>query len=242
MRNHLRLIFGAICFCFLAQSGFAEEGNQPQLVEKGSKAKSKSEIKIFGFLGNQSGCRGATGAKGPTGPMGPTGARGPDGTGFTDAYAAAFQLEEVNLGEKFIDEIIRLPFSTLDYSKNITLDAGTDTFTLPKGIYIVDFQFMIDDDSKYAFNKMYFTIDGSELNVAWAPGRYEPDENDVADNSLASFSGSTIFEAPEDETEVRFFMRINRKDGNPDFIFTDPNATFNYPTRIVFRKIAEVCG
>jgi len=242
MRHHLKLIFGALCLCLLTQSGFAED--EAQLVEKGARSKSKTQIIYSGSFGNECGCTGSIGETGPTGPAGPSGPTGPGGTGFTDAYAAAFQLGEVNLQEKFIDDVIRLPFSCLDYSKNITLDATSDTFTLPKGVYIVDFQFMIDDDSSYAFDRMYLTIGGSELNVAWAPGGYEPDENDVSDNSLSSFSGSTIFETPEDGTEVRFFMRINRKksSGTPDFIFTDPNATENYPTRIVFRKIDEACS
>jgi len=235
MKKHAGTLIGAICIFLFAQSGYAGI-DQPQLAEKGSKAKSKSKIQIDGCG------RGTCCTPGPTGATGPTGPSGATGSGFTEAYASAFQLEDLDLGEKDIGDVVQLPFTTMDYSKDITLDSSTDTFTLPKGEYLVDFHFIIDDDSKYAFDRMYLDIGGSEVNVAWAPGAYEPDDpNDVFDNSLASFSGSTIFDVPDDDTQVQFFIRINRKEkAGAKFIFKDPNSTHNYPTRIVFRKLGEV--
>lgn len=225
-------VAGTLLCCLLLQQVQAvdtsPDDEQGHLCEKGSK--SKSEIILDMPV-----------CSSPRKP-GPKGDPGPRGHGFSQAYASAYQSLEVNLGEKFIDDIVQLPFDTVDYSKRITLDDVTNTFTLPKGVYLVDFQFVIDDDSKYAFGQMYFDIGGVPLNVSWAPAGNDPDEG----GSLSSFSGSTIFEVPANGTPVAFFMKINRKETlsdptpNYDFVFKYPSADNNYPTRIVFRKIASL--
>jgi hypothetical protein len=231
MRTAIQIVGILFCCLSLQQLQAMEESSgstENQVVEKKSKA--DSNIKLVGFTS------GGKGAKGATGPTGST------GTGFSEAYAAAFQLDDINLGEKVVGDIIQLPFSNLDYARNITLDTETNTFTLPKGVYKVDFQF-ITATANYQFGEMYLTLGGSKLNVAWVVSNYRPDSTNF-DNRATSFAGSTIFEVVEENTAVQFFMKINNffahTPANTLFIFTDPDRDGNYPTRIVFKKIAEL--
>jgi len=223
MNAYLKVVGTLLCCVLLQQAhGLSPDDEQAYLTEKGSKSKSKIILDM-----PVQNCPHKPGPKGCTGPRGPS---------YSQAYAAAYQSVEVNLGEKFIDDVIQLPFDTLDYAKRISLDDVTNTFTLPKGVYIVDFQFAIDDDSEYAFGQMYLDIGGVPLNLGWAPAVNDPDVG----GSLSSFSGSTIFEVHTDDTQASFFMKINRKEGNESFVFKYPSVDNNHPTRIVFRKIASL--
>jgi len=207
---------------------------QYQLAEKGSKAKSKSKIiagdnlSCFGGM-----CSGPTGPQGAAGPKGSTGAQGEP---FTPAYAVAVQECPKNFGEVVIDDIILLPFSSLEYAQGITFDSTTDTFTLPKGVFTLHFQFMTDD-RRVMFDPVYLKIGGCDLTLARTSTVYDPD------NSLSSFSGSTIFEIPADGTEVQLYAKVLAiaYGGSRDLIITDPNTGQNYPVRIVFQKIGEIC-
>ena len=232
MEAYLRTT-GIISFCLLLQPVHAKESvsidaEQHQTVEKGCKAKSKAEIKI---TGSSNCCK----AKGPIGKRGAEGAEGLPGEGLIHAYAAAYQGESQNLGQPSAGESITVPFTTLDHAVEITLDSDTDTFTLPKGIYTVRFQFLIKTDKDYSFNRIYLDIGGSELNMTWNSTQYDPPDS----KALSSFKGSTIFQVLADDTAVRLRGELKLVDTD-DLIFKDQEAPLNYPARIVFEKIADL--
>jgi len=222
MNGPLAMI-GVLCCFALLQLNATDNSVEPehQIVEKRSKSDSKIKLRDF----TTGGSIGATGDKGPTGPA---------GEGFSEAYISAFQLEDVNLGVLETGDIVHVPLSNVDYAKNISLDTNTSTFTLPKGIYLFDFQFLIAEIN-YTFKRMFLTLGASEHLTAWSQGTIisAPSE------SLSSFFGSTIFEITEDNTQVQFLLEILNPTGQP-FVFTNLGMDDNYPTRLVVRKIANL--
>jgi len=226
MKTYLRII-GAISLCLLSQqiqaSGISQEDTQHRLVEKGAKSKSKAKIELDGLpSGKGSSC----GPKGCTGPVGPK---------CRPVYAAAFQESPKNFGIPSVGDIITLPFTTLDYSRGITLDALTDTFTLPKGMYTVRFQFMRHgEDDNITFSSIYLDIGGFQHPLTWNASEYDP----ASSSSIVSFSGASLFEVPIDDTQVQIRMLVGALDSSPDeLIFVDSGTPLNYPTRVVFEQI-----
>jgi len=180
------------------------------LVEKGSKSESKSKVKV-----NENAMKG---------PQGPTGA---PGASLTPVYASAHQKESViQTGESVNGGfVITVPFSTLESTRGISLNADLDTFTFPKGIYTVRFGFVIRDT--LTLNPIYLDIGGSQLNLAWNPTAFRS----------RFFTGSTVFQISEDDTKVKLCVITDAS----DTLFFDDDATaLNYPTSIVFEKIADI--
>jgi len=183
-------------------------------------------------MGGFSGCYDTVSCGGPQGATGATGCMGPQGESFSPVYLSATQEGSVNKGSVSVGDLVTIPFSSVDYAQGISLDSASDTFTLPKGVYTVQFQFMTDD-KKILFDPIYLDIGGSQLALSRAAAVYDPD------NSLADFSGSTIFEVLENDTEVKLCAKILAASG--DLIFTNPNNIDpNNPVRIVFQKIGDL--
>ncbi len=215
----------SVCFQQLQAIEVTSGETESQLIEKTSRSDSKSKIKLTGLSGGI----GATGA---------TGEMGLAGTGFSEAYATAFQLEDVDLGVLNVGDIVQLPFSNLDFAKGITLDTTTNTFCIPKGVYVLDFLFTIRGSfsSGYKFEKIFLTLGASEALVPWVE-RYSAADDILLD--VRSFSGSTIFKVFEESTPVQFSMEIREKHAVDPLILVN-YTDHNYPSRIVFRKIADL--
>jgi hypothetical protein len=233
MKRSLKRV-GILFLCMALQQMQAIEScsadtEQYQLAEKGCKSESKSKIRV----GDGSRHHSTTCLKGATGATGATGAQGKP---FTPVYAMAFQESSKNFGTASPGDILLLPFSTLESAQGITLNSTTDTFTLPKGVFTVQFQF-ITDDKRVLFDPVYLKIGGSDLTLARISVVYDPD------STLSSFSGSTIFQVCENDTQVQLYAKVLAiASGTPqDLVITDPNTDQNYPVRIVFQKIGEVC-
>jgi len=234
MKRYLK-IAGVICFCLLFQEAY---GSENQLLEKGSKAKSEATIKIDSSFDSCS----VPGPQGPVGPAGSQGEEGPQGETLDPVYASAFQSEPKNFGQPATGSTITVPFTTLDYTKGIEFDSTTDTFTLPKGIYTVRFQFLLGNADDYGFSTVFLSVGGCQHKLTWTGAGYDPGDSGQY-QSLSSFTGSSIFQVPADDTEVKLCATTNQDD-NDDLIFADPIdgglTTYNYPARIVFEKVANI--
>ena len=220
MKTYSRII-GALSLCLLFQQMQAAETppddtNQYQLVAKGSGSKSESEFKLN------------------PGGKGPPGCAGPRGRCCTPAYALAYQVDPVDKGALIAGDPVTIPLDTLARSEGITFDGPTDTLTLPKGVYSMHFQSMHDENS-HLLDPVYLDIGGVPLNLAWISTIHDPD------NKYTTYSGSTIFEVPANNTPVKLCTQVKSVEGSGrKLIFKDPNTALNYPVRVVFQKIDDL--
>jgi hypothetical protein len=216
MKLYLRSItLTFLCLLFQQTQAIESIDKEQHIAEKGSRADSKSKLKMIN----------------PAKIGGPTGPTGAPGSSLTPAYAAAYQEDQKNLGEQAIGNIVTAPFTTMDYARGITLDPPSDTFTLPKGIYTVRFQFMLSlDSSQYNFSSVFLSICCSKLNLAWS--------HTSAITGQRCIVGSTIFQVSKKDTKIKLCLEVASSGG--ELIFVDGNTPLNYPTRIVFEKIAEL--
>ena len=172
--------------------------------------------------------------------QGPRGAIGVTGPAFMPVYVTAFQREAKDCGILPEGTLVTVPFSTIDYARGGALDSATDTFTLPKGVYAMSFFFVIKNEksqgSFYTFDPLYLDIGGSQLNLAYTVAGYFTSSG----VPFSSFYGSTIFEVPEDNTQIALRFQIKTALPEEAFIFVDLRRDSNYPTRIVFQKIGAL--
>ena len=249
MKNHSRLIFGAVCLCLFTQIGFAEE--VPQLGEKGSKSKSKVNVcipsqppcpPIPGPEGPE-GPQGATGACScpccdpcspcPTGPIGPTGGTGAPGPqGSTEpcfqTYATVFVIGSPPLNS--IDypsiSLFSIPFNTQGTSSsNISLNATNHRVEIPVGIYKVWFQTMLvgasfsNIDFESFFLRVYGTGAPQDLLIDWTHSQAP-----YSDDYFSPYSGETILQIADPgsggaKVNVELFFQRSALNGPTDGIY-----------------------
>jgi hypothetical protein len=142
------------------------------------------------------------------------------GTNFTPAYATMVYNESPSW---ITATTIALPFDSIQTARNITLDTTTtpNTFTLPKGVYSINFQLVVKTDAAYPdpigdsvawlkFTKMYldFNNGSSEVSLDWALGHDASGTmmTTVNNSTWASISGSKIFSVGADNTVVKFML------------------------------------
>jgi hypothetical protein len=217
MRTYLRAAL-ILSLCLAMQQALAAAY---QTTTKGSHSSSKSKLDLN--LRNR-----------PATIPGERGATGPTGTPFVPVYAAAFQENAQDFGILSAGVTVTVPFTTIDYSNGISLNSASNTFTLPMGTYFVYFQFSYEGDRNgYIFDPLYLNVGGSQINLSTFSGG-------TNNNDIAVFFGSTIFDVPEDNTQVSLRFKIKTVLSANPLIFTAPSIANNYPTRIVFQKIDEL--
>ncbi len=206
---------GVVFLCLLCQQIQAVEYSLAdigqQVFEKGCRSKSKSEV-----TSRDSSTRGLPGLRGP---------RGVQGASLIPVYATAHQEEEITVSEENVNgsTVIVVPFSTIQYARGITLHA--DTFTFPKGVYTIRFQFVFID--RRLPDSLYLDIGGFKLELAKDWGE--------TSEGKTFFNGSTTFQVPEDNTEIKLCVGVSSE--TLTFSVFSPS---NYPTSIVFEKIADL--
>jgi len=152
-------------------------------------------------------------------------------TAFTPAYATMVYNESPSW---IPATTINVPFDSIQTAKNITLDTTTtpNTFTLPKGVYSLNFQFVVKTEvftSVFAtaaylkFTKMYLDLDNgaSEVVLDWALGHDGSQTMMNANSTWASVCGSKIFAVGVDNTVVKFVIeRETPKSGTANIKFS----------------------
>ena len=265
MRNHMRLIFGAVCLCLFTQIGFAEE--VPQLVEKRAKSKSKVNVCIPSRppcppIPGPEGPEGSQGATGscpcpccppcPTGSIGATGATGPTGpTGPTETcfqtYATVSVLGETGpIAPSPPDNAFTIPFNEQGpSSNNIELNETNHTVRIPVGIYKVWFQTMLvaEDVDDLTILKIFLRVHGTgdaqvDIPIDWV----HSSSNNPYNSPNAAFGGEIILQItdpgesyPEVDVELIF-----EKTGSNSVTLDDPESDINSPAKLVLIKLDDL--
>ena len=209
MNKQLTCILSALAVCCLLVAS-SEALERP--VEKGSKA--KAEAKVVVPCGNP--CPGKPPCKKPpckkppcpVPPPCPPQPKCPQAVYGTIVFTGMADNEWISAPE------IIVPLSDLQKAQGITLDAGSNTFTLPKGTYTLHFQFVIrtDDDEPpiplgfLKFTKMYLDInnDASRVPLDWAMAL--DDSGSANQNPWVSITGSRVFSVSSDDTDVKIVL------------------------------------
>lgn len=185
------------------------------------------------------------------------------GTAFTPAYATLIHngpYPAASLGLWINTGSFTLPFTALQTAKNITLDTSTTpytTFILPKGVYTIDFQFVVITDptggpvaisvDDFRFTKMYLDVNNgsSVVPLDWALKHDASQTMMTATNNStwASVSGSRIFSIGADNTPVKIVIEREFATSVPANIRLSADLDFytgvpeNEPVRVSIHKI-----
>jgi len=234
MKNFIAIVVSAYSICgFL--SAPVEANENPVFVEKGSKSKSKSKSKII-----------VTGSCcGVPGPCGPCGAPGPKG-GCSSVYATLIQ-DEVYPTQEWIDDlVVTVPLNQQQVAKGTTLDAVNNSFTLPKGVYSIHFQFSMEPRRSETDDLQLFDIflavnnEGKRVPLDWTVALYGG--GDFAPDPFACYYGSRIFSLATDSVvklQMARWSGYDIKFSFPDDGLT-PGSPHNNPVSITIEKIDEV--
>jgi len=139
------------------------------------------------------------------------------GTVFSPAYGT---LVHDGATSPYPDTVvdITVPFTAIQVERNITLDTTNDTFTLPKGVYALNFQlFTLTDNNGNTtsqntelllFSDIYLDINNGSaiVKLDWAMS-YDNSNIVTSPTVFATFSGSKIFSIGADNTVVRFKIK-----------------------------------
>jgi len=228
MKKFIAIIISAYSVCaFLSVP--VEASETPTFVEKGSKSKSKSKSEIV--LSDHD-CAKA----------GPCGETGPKGD-FNPVYATLIQ-ETASQGW-INDTNITLPLSKKQVAESVTLNATNNSFTLPKGVYTIHFQFAMETGESSVealrFTDIYLDINGSsQIPLDWVVALDE--EGHIQSNDWGYFSGSRAFTLTADSTVK--VMLVREATGDVKFVFPDgslaPDVLKNHPVSISLKRIDEV--
>jgi len=256
MKKQLSIILGTLSLCCLLSANIEASVSSGTLAEKGSKAKAKAKIVMP--------CGPCCPERPPCPPKKPPcpAEKPPCPTkkppSPQSAYATLIYAEtETDPWINALDIIV--PFTSIQAAKNVTLDTATSTFTLPKGTYSINFQFVIitdgsgntakDNVSFLRFTNMYLDLNNGASTVAldWAMGL--DDSGNMNSAPWASFSGSKIFSVAADNTVVKFVLhRTEEISGTLNIKFSsqfDIYASFadllnNNAVRVTLHKIDDV--
>jgi len=139
------------------------------------------------------------------------------------------------------NENITVPLGEMLMAKGVAFDKDNSTFTLPRGIYSLHFQFTMNTKESISTPKLGFTHMHLDLNngdtlvpVVW---NVAPREED----NWAHFSGSAIFNVESDNTKIRFVLNRTDESGSIRFSLPRPTTTLdNHAVRITLHEIDDI--
>jgi len=143
------------------------------------------------------------------------------GTAFTPAYATLIHDGDYPSAGWIQNAATTIvPFTSIQTARNITLDTTTPpytTFTLPKGLYSINFQFVVQAATSTSlqasvdflkFTNMYLDLNESAsiVYLDWALGHDGSQTMMIGNQTWASIYGSKIFAVGVDNTTVKFII------------------------------------
>jgi len=280
MTKKIPIILSAFFACFLLLGNIEASDFSGALQEKGSEAKSKTKIVMpsNGYCQEKPGSTGPdgpTGATGDTGPSGPTGDTGPSGptgdtgppgptgatgdTGPPGAFSPVFATLAYEGPSGLFSgagmDPITVPLEEMDpTAQGVTFSAINNTFTLPKGLYTIQFEFSMvteyyGDSVALKFEKIYLDLnsDSSRIPLSWIVSLNNTSLYSTEDEPTywAGFCGSKIFEISEDDTVVKLMIKRYRDRLGSIWFEVPGSLDSNYPldnraVRITLHKIEDL--
>ncbi len=252
MKKQLSIILSILSVCSLLSASIEASDFDGTLQEKGSKAKSKAKITMSG----SSCCQGKPGNQGATGPTGATGPAGATGS-LSSVYAT---LAQEGASEEFSYQegaVVTVPLNEMDpeTAKGVIFSAANNTFTLPKGLYTIHFEFTIntpyaDGAASLRFTNIYLDLNGdsSRIPLSWVLSLMGEAENlhfNVSENfnEWGCVSGSKLFKISQDDTVVKLMIEYDAENYYKT-TFEFPNIPVesldNKAVRITLHKISDL--
>jgi len=119
-------------------------------------------------------------------------------------------------------EEITVPLTNVQTARGVIFDEETSSFILPKGVYSLQFQFIIEAEfsTGLAFDEMYLDINNNaaRASLVWFEKTHSPSSSFI-DSAWKSFSGSKIFSVGSDNTYVKCIL-VRPSTANIRFAFS----------------------
>jgi len=152
------------------------------------------------------------------------------------------------------DSEFLVPLTTIQATKGITLDSDTFTLTVPKGMYSIHFQLMMDTDDNnlpgdqspavnaFRFTDIFLDLNNDSTRVALDWSMALNTDYNFSTHSWVSISGSRIFSVGADNTLIKIRMIRDLSQGTYAIRFRssvdDPSLVpNNNPIRVSLHKI-----